>query len=273
MHDAAALAAAEDNGLLVPEDAEISEVYTRLILPADDKLLMPQGRRPTAGEEIELIEKWINQSTTFTNLASAEPVMPDDTGQPDLPPLPPVEAATAEAIAAVEELGALVMPLYAGSNELRVSFPSGADQVNDETVKVIAGLAPALVELDLHGSSITDACAAELATLVHLRKLHLENTQIGDPTVTAVAGLAGLDYLKCLQYQGPPTRASPGWPATSDSRDSTFGRPPSPSRLPNNSKSKSQGLEVNLGWNHPDVVRERLTSELERVTEAGCRGG
>ncbi len=274
LHDAKAIVAAEEEGLLLAEDADNSEVYARLILPADDKLRMPKGGKPLPAEQIELIKNWINGTKDFAALVTAdapaaETPTPDDgagdTTKTELPPLPTVEPAAPAAIAAVEKLGALVMPLYAGSNELRVSFPSGAEAVNDESVKVIVGLAPALVELDLHGSSITDACAADLASFTHLRKLHLENTQIGDPVVAAVAELPGLDYLNV--YGTKVTDASLTVLADAKRLEKLYvWQTPVTYQAAKQLEEKLPNLEVNLGWNHPEVVRERLNAELERVT-------
>jgi hypothetical protein len=269
LHDAAALATAEENGLLLGEDAENSEIYARLILEPGDKLLMPKGGKPLPAEQIELIKNWINQTASFAALTSAEAPMPE-AEQPadpaaDLPAVPPIEPASPQAIAAVEELGALVMPMYAGSNELRVSFPSGAASINDESLKAIVGLAPALVELDLHGSAITDAAAADLAQLVQLRKLHLENTQVGDPVVSAVAKLPALTYLNA--YNTKLTDASLAALLEAERLERLYVWQTEFSyQAAKQLEEKLPTLEVNLGWNHPEVVRERLTAELERVT-------
>ncbi len=276
LHDAKAIATAEENGLLLGEDAENSEVYTRLLLADDDKLRMPKGGKPLPAEQIELIKNWINGTTSFATLVTADAPAPkaaetesmkagETKAEAELPPLAPVEAAAPAAIAAVEKLGALVVPLYAGTSELRVSFPSGAEAINDESVKVIAGLAPALVELDLHGSSITDACAADLASLPHLRKLHLENTQIGDPVVAVIATLPGLDYLNV--YNTKVTDASLAALSGAKRLEKLYvWQTPVTYQAAKQLEEKLPRLEVNLGWNHPEVVRERLNAELERVT-------
>src|SRR5688572_10823685 len=54
-----------DKDLLVIGDAEKSELYQRLVLPADDKKRMPKMADPLPKEKIELIANWIKQGAVL----------------------------------------------------------------------------------------------------------------------------------------------------------------------------------------------------------------
>lgn len=258
--------------LYVAGKAADSELYERLILPADDKKLMPKGGDPLPKESIEKIKQWINDGAKFevkadapTEKASDEKMEKEAEAEPK-PQRPALEAASPEAIAEVEKLGALVMPLYAGAAELRVSFPSSRDKVTDETVAAIVPLAGQLVDLDLSGSKVTDASAENLSKFVNLDTLHLEKTEIGDSTVQAVAPLMFLEYLNLHSTKVTDKGAKALEQAKSLEKLYLWKTDVSYDTAKALEKAKP-GLSVNLGWDHPGVVRERLTSEMKRLED------
>jgi hypothetical protein len=94
--------------------------------------------------------------------------------------------------------------------------------------------------LHLERSSITDAALASLAGLSNLQYLNLYGTAITDEGLKHIAGLKQLRRLYLWQ-----TKASYD-PAMALEQD-----------IP--------GLIVNLGYDHPVVMKNRLTKELEVV--------
>jgi hypothetical protein len=179
---------------------------------------------------------------------------------------PPLEPASPDAIAAVENTGALVIPLYAGANELRVSFPSSRDQVTDETVAALVPLAGQLVELDLSGTKITDGCAASLKQLTNLDTLHLEKTAVGDATVAALSDMKYLNYLNLHSTKVTDAALASLAPVASLEKLYLWQTAVSYDAAKALEKA-TPGLVANLGWDHPGVVRERLNAELVRVEE------
>lgn len=257
--------------LLVAGKPEESELYERLILPEDSSKLMPQGGPPLEKEEIEIIKKWIEEGARYevTADAPADETMPDQaepTGpQPaPIPERPPVPQASPDDIAAAEKAGALVINLFSGSHELRASFPSSRDQVTDETVAKLVPLAPQLVELDVSGTAITDEVAASLAELRNLETLHLERTAIGDSTVAALVDMPYLQYLNLhsTQITDESLETLKSVPTL---RKLYLWQAPVSYEAAKALEKATPGLTVNLGWDHPGVVRERLTSELSRA--------
>ena len=99
-----------DKGLIIAGDPEKSELYERLVLPADNKKRMPKGGEPLSKDKLELIAKWIKEGAVLPIVAAAvaapTPANPADAaGAPpkkeDKPaeiPLPTVGPAPKEAI-------------------------------------------------------------------------------------------------------------------------------------------------------------------------------
>ena len=276
MHTGELIAALEDDGLVVPGDAESSEIYSRLVLPADDKYRMPKGGDPLDAEQIGLIKAWIEEGAVLTSAAAAggEPMEEhaDDHGNDqghdheaadaDEPP----SAASPESIKKLTDVGASVVPLFAGSTLLSVGFPSQPGEVTDDTVDLIAAIGANVAWLDLGRSKVTDAGAMKLAGLPNLKRLHLERTGVTDACVGTLAGIAKLEYLNLYATEvtdaalaelesAPQLKRLYVW-QTNVSFDAA-----------KKMMAAKEGLEINLGWDHPGVVRDRLTRELTAVTE------
>ncbi|QDU54589.1 c-type cytochrome domain-containing protein [Aeoliella mucimassa] len=265
LHTAEAIAESSEahSDLLTAGKPDESELYERLVLPADNPKRMPKGGDPLSEKQIALVKQWITEGASYTSAAATEPAA--EMATPAAPvERPEVSAATPEAIAAAEATGALVLPLYASSNELRVSFPSTRDQVSDETVAALLPLAPQIVELDLSGTAITDGCCESLEKFTNVDTLHLEKTAISDAAIPSLAAMQYLNYLNLHSTQVtdqaikslksiPSLRKLYLW-QTHVSYEATKGL-----------EQAIPGLKVNLGWNHPGVVRERLNAELTRV--------
>ena len=253
--------------LLLAGKPDESEFYGRLVLPADNKKRMPKGGDPLPEADIATIKKWIEEGATFT--VAADAASKEMTDEPPVeakpvPKRPELEPASPEAIAAVEGTGALVIPLYSGSNELRVSFPSARDQVTDETVAKIVPLAGQLVELDLSATKVTDACATSLAKLTNLDTLHLEKTEVGDAAVASLTGLQYLHYLNLHSTKVTDAALESLKPIVSLRKLYLWQTAVSYDAAKSLEKH-TPGLVANLGWDHPGVVRERLNKELARV--------
>jgi len=104
---------------------------------------------------------------------------------------PPVQAADADAVAALEELRAKI-----GQNEqgeiVEVRFVSPT--ITDAGLIHLKGLTK-LQTLGLDGRTITDAGLVHLKGLTNLQTLHLRATQITDAGLVHLKGLTGLQTL------------------------------------------------------------------------------
>lgn len=256
--------------LIVKGNVDESELYARLVLPEDNRKRMPKNADPLPKEEIELIKKWLEEGAKLGEAeakpeakADAKPEMTEAAPKKELPPLE-ITAANPQTIAEVQKLGALVLPLYSKSPALRVSFPSSPDKVSDETVAALVPLAPQTVELDLSGTKITDASAENLAKFINVERVHLEKTEVGNATVAALASLPRLKYLN-LHSSKIDDKALEMLMATPTLDKLYVWKTPVEYDTAKALEKAIPGLAVNLGWDHPGVVRERLTAELAQV--------
>ncbi|HEY1021522.1 MAG TPA: c-type cytochrome domain-containing protein [Flavisolibacter sp.] len=191
---------------VLPGKGGESELVKRMLLPLEDEDHMPPKAKPQPKEsEIALIHWWIDNGTDFTKKVKdlpqpekLEPVLlalQTNGAKPKakaLVPDEPVAAADANAVKSLKELGAVVIPVAAGSNYLSVNFVT-VPKVTVEQIKKLLPLQKQLVWLKLNDTRITDAETATLGQLTNLRTLSLNNTGITN------AGLASLKNLRNLQ--------------------------------------------------------------------------
>jgi hypothetical protein len=266
--------------LLVAGDPDKSEFYQRLVLPADDKKRMPKKpAEPLAKESIDLIAKWIREGAVLPVVAVPEKKedAPPAEGKPaeeakeekkeEKPaeaPLPEVAAAPKEAIDALTAAGAQVLPLFADSSLLTVSFAHRSEPATDKEVALLSGVAEQVYALNLADSKVSDAGLVPLAGLKNLNALHLERTPVTDGGMEHLKGLAGLQYLNVYGTAITDAGLAPLkglknlrrlylW-QTKVSYDAAMGM-----------EKDTPGLMVNLGYDHPMVAKIRLTKEMEQV--------
>jgi hypothetical protein len=158
--------------------------------------------------------------------------------------------------------GGAVLPLYAQSNLLQISFPGRSEPVGDAEVELLAELAEQVHMLNLAGAEVSAAGLAPLGGLTNLAALHLERSSITDEALVHLSGLERLQYLNL--YGTTTTDAGLEYLAslrnlrrlylwqTEASYDAAMGL-----------EHEIPGLIVNLGFDHPVVVRMRLSKELE----------
>lgn len=269
LHTAAALKEKwdADKALLVAGKPGESELCKRLVLPKDDKKHMPKGADPLAKEKIDLIARWITEGAVLTIAATpapapAKPEAPKKAEKRPEAPLPKVAPAPKEAIDKLTAAGAQVMPLFGDSALLTVSFAHRGEPAGDAEVALLAGVAEQCYALNLAGAKPTDAGLAPLAGLKNLAELHLERATITDAGLAHVKGLANLQYLNL--YGTGITDA--GLPNLKDLKhlERLYLWQTKVSYDPAMALEKeTPGLMVNLGYNHPVVMKMRLTKELE----------
>ena len=266
-----------DTHLLVVGEPEKSELYQRLVLPADDKKRMPKMADPLPKEKIDLIAAWIKQGAVLPAAAAvvapptvekpAEDAAAEETEAPaEKPaelPLPEVSPAPQEAIDKLSSAGAQVMPLFADSALLQVSFAHRVEPAGDAEIALLAGVADQVYALNLADSKATDAGLEPLAELKNLSALHLERSSATDAGLVHISGLANLQYLN-LYGTGITDEGLKHlvglkhlqrlylW-QTKAAYDAAMGM-----------EKEIPGLIVNLGYDHPVVMKMRLTKELEQ---------
>lgn len=271
LHTAEAIEAsvAKHADLLGDGTPEKSELFERLVLPADHKKRMPKGGDPLPQAEIDLIRQWITEGAVYT-AASAASTPSTEKAEPEQPeqplPLPEVSAASEDKVQQLTEAGAQVGTLSAGSNLLTVSFALSSDPTGDEQLALLPAVAEQVYSLNLAGSEATDRGWENLSKLNNLTKLHLEKSSITDGGLAAIAGLVRLDYLNL--YGTSVTDAGLKHLENLKHLKGLYLWQTKVSfEAARALEEKIPGLQVNLGHDHPEVARRRLAKEIETTKQ------
>ena len=198
---AAALKGGENGAVIVPGQADKSDLYRRITLPADNDDVMPSKGDLLTKAQTDLIRDWINQGAVWP----AGVVIASETKETEAPtvaapgsPLPDYKPTAAElkAIKELESLGVAIRPIAANMNWREANF-RGLAQDPAAVAKALVPLRKVLgvIELNLAGAQFKDADLSNIESLNNLRRLHLENTPITDAGLVHLKGLAMLEYL------------------------------------------------------------------------------
>jgi hypothetical protein len=243
---------------------DASELFQRLVLPEGDRKRMPKRARPLAAETIATIRAWIEQGATLAG-AGSDPAMADAPASSPMPQaLPDVLPAPPDAVARLKAAGAQVVPLFQDSPLLEVSYASRTEPAGDAELELLNDVADQVIGLNLKGAQASAAGFAVLGKLRNLRRLHLELSSITDAALQHAAGLGGLEYLNLygtqitdagLQHLGSlhQLRSLYLW-QTQVSYDAAMAL-----------AHHIDALKVDLGHDHPAVLRQRMTAEIESL--------
>ena len=287
LDSAAAIGAFPKKQLLVAGQPDASELFLRVTLPAEDKKRMPKGGDPLPQEEIDLIKQWIAEGAALPQESppptSAPPAATSAAPQAaeaapsaddaDAAALAAIPAASSEAIEGLEQVGASVIPLFQGSSLLQVSFARAAVPPADEALVPLEAAAPQIVALDLSGCQASSAGYVRLASLTNLRRLHLERSTIDDAALAHLAGLHRLEYLNLYESKVTDAGLSALRPLGRLQKLYLW-KTPVTYGAAMSLQSAIPGLIVDLGADHPEVVRARLTklAEIARADAADAAG-
>jgi mono/diheme cytochrome c family protein len=269
---------AADAELIVIGEPDKSALYQRLILPADDGKRMPKAADALPKELVDRIGLWIKQGAVLPPAAANAPsvtragsVTPVDSSaatpqakeSPTFPQVPPPPTASLDRLVAA---GAQVMPLFAGSNLLQITFAHRTEPAGDAEVALLKDVAEQVYSLDLSGCHATADGLAPLSTLKNLSSLHLEHSAVTDESLNHIGGLTSLSYLNLYgtaitdagltKLTGLKTLNKLYLWQTKVSFDAAMAL-----------EKGIPGLNVDLGYDNPGVVRQRLSKSLDSISK------
>jgi len=201
----------KDGPVIMPGNAEKSEMAKRLSLPREDDDHMPPKEKPQPTEqEIALIHWWIASGAPFDKkvkqLDQPEEIKPallalQNAQQkrvivPDIPPKP-VAKANDEALKKLKDIGAVVEPVAQNTNYLTANFVTVAE-AGDKVVLLLLPLKEQLIDLKLGSSSITDSALLVISQFKNLMRLQLDHTKITDKGLASLTALGNLRYLNLV---------------------------------------------------------------------------
>jgi mono/diheme cytochrome c family protein len=190
----------KNGAVLVPGQADKSELYLRTTLPADNDDVMPNKGDKLTKAQTDFLRDWINQGAEWPEgvvlVSVAKKAEETATTAPASPKFPDYKPAAAElkAIKDLEALGVAVRPIAMNLGWQDVNFLGQRGQAVDKALVPLRGLV-GVVDLNLAGTRFQDADLVNLEGLTNLTRLHLENTPITDAGMVHLQGLANLTYL------------------------------------------------------------------------------
>ena len=201
----------KDGPVIVPGNAEKSEMAKRLSLPREDDDHMPPKEKPQPTEqEIALIHWWIKSGASFDKkvkqldqpeelkpaLLALQNVQEKKIIVPDIPAKPVVKAND-EAIRKLKDIGAVVEPVAQNTNYISANFVTVTNP-GDKEIQLLLPLKEQLIELKLGGASITDSALVVISQFKNLMRLQVDHTKITDKGLANLRALENLRYLNLV---------------------------------------------------------------------------
>jgi len=198
------MAGGESGPVIVENNAEESELFRRLILPArDEERMPPRGRRQLTSDQIRLIGWWIDKGVPSSQMVSEVDISDEifgilnklTVGGQSFFARTVVPEADPDTINQISEHGFRITPIAEGMNFLRVSLSASKTSISEEDFKRLLPLSQQITWMDFSRVEVSDDVLRELSEFKHLTRLNLANTSIGDQTLERIRMLPNLEYL------------------------------------------------------------------------------
>lgn len=181
----------KNGGIVTVGKSGDSRLFELVTLGKDEEGRMPPEGEPLKKEQQQKIKEWIDsglkwpEGVTMKVVADVKPK--DDPGFP-------ISTAEKSAVERLSKAGVLALRLAQSTNHLRVDFALRGKDVKVEELAMLKEI-PNLVELNLGGTTITDATLQHVKPLTNLTRLQLHNTKITDAGLENLKGLTKLTSL------------------------------------------------------------------------------
>lgn len=203
------LAGSESGAVVVPGNADSSELYLRITLPENHEDFMPaEGKTPLTEQQTAIIRWWIE-----SGLPSDTALVAEELGE-DMTELLAMELGleapetgvsypevSSDIIEQMVSLGWLVRPLSQESNGLVVSVYSPGQAITRDMLDAVSQASASIIDLDLASGGLHDELLASLSAMPALESLNLSNNGLTD---AALQMLAGFPELRVMNLYGNP---------------------------------------------------------------------
>lgn len=187
--------------------ADSSSLFSRLMLPLEDKHHMPPNEKPQPGSsEIDLIRLWINEGAMFDQKIAEinQPekaseyikLIAESLNEKNWVPDGEVPMASVNSIRDLKDAGAVVVPIGEGQNYLSVNF-TNKRSLDQPTLDKLRAIKEQLVSLRLSYCQLTDKDLSFLKNFDNLIWLYLDHTNATDSTIFSL-DLPNLKYLNIV---------------------------------------------------------------------------
>jgi len=197
--------------------AQQSSLYDLITLPKDDADLMPPDDGPLPQENIELLERWLDQGAPFDGwigeAGTVGPSRSEAQGKDSRRELPPIQKrwwVLAEGLRPLPpdvlqrfaaQAKATIKPVAEGHPLLRVGFVSRRKDTTDAQVKALLGQKERIAVLDLARTSIQDQALDYNSGMNRLTQLDLSGTKVSSEGLLGLTSLVHLEVLNLHRTQ------------------------------------------------------------------------
>lgn len=201
----------KDGKVLVPGNADASELIKRALLPTDNDDHMPPKEKPQLTEsQLALLHWWITNNADATKkvkeLPQTDKIKPilaalqnakAEVKAPASIPATPVQAADEKIISQLKAHNIIVLPVAQNSNYIMASFVTDS-VVEKADLQLLLQLQPQLIWLKMSNTNIADNALDIIAQYTQLTRLDIANTHITSASVPKLAALTHLQYLNLV---------------------------------------------------------------------------
>ena len=211
---AALLRGSKHGSVIRSGEARNSELFMRINLPASDARAMPpSGKTPLTPDDVTVIRLWIAQGASGVRrtIPGAPQPVPEVKIPEDAPALTEkLRAPLAAQVRKVQmEHPGILAYQSRNSAWLEVNASLRGAAFGDAQLQALAPLRARIVQVDISGSSVTDASAPFLAGMPSLQVLRLGGSRITNATLVALEQSKSLRSLTIGDIQtGEDTLAS-----------------------------------------------------------------
>jgi uncharacterized membrane protein len=188
--------------------ADSSSLYSRLMLPVEDKHHMPPEEKPQlSSTEIDLLREWINDGGHFEKsvrdfkdakkITRSIQLLMEDSEQHSWVPPEKVSPANEKDIEQLRASGALVLPVGTDNHYITVSYVN-ARSITKKDLELLLPIKDQLLSLRLSYTNANDSLLTTVSKLKRISWLYLDHTKISDKAAPEIAKLTNLQYLNLV---------------------------------------------------------------------------
>jgi uncharacterized membrane protein len=184
-------------------NAQGSELFRRITLPASSDDFMPKGKSPLSAEQVKVIEAWIGAGASdkitadaIKNVPSGSAVAEVSFEEIDPAAVAKLRLAVVRAVAQLQKQFPNILDYDSrGSADLRLDASALGSKFGDKDLEAFAPVAEQITFADLSRTAVTDRSAGFMATMKRLHVLRLANTNITDRTLLRLGSMSQLESL------------------------------------------------------------------------------
>ena len=194
----------ENGEVIIPGDAEASELFRRISLPeAHDDFMPSEGKRPLTDQEVNIIEWWIALGAPsegrVTELDPEKKIITSVTNYLGLDrntllnkEVPPPDNAIVDSL---RNQGFVINRLMKDNYFLDANFSLSERKLTDADLNLLLRLKEQLIWLDISNSGVKDEHLIKIGQLENLVKLNLSKNGISDAGIHSLEALTHLESL------------------------------------------------------------------------------